>query len=384
MTTKESGRKPAYVLVLTWPVTTTGGVNEVVFAFAEQLRNFGWRPIVAVATWSNAAQPPEWRGVEVVNLRLRDPSACRTAKSLAAFAITSLRDAAALRAFVRRENVAVIDFHFPSLAAFVPAVLWMYKQLGARLVLSFHGNDFVDMAKARGWVRSAWRFVLRHCDAITAVSGSLRDSVAGWLPGIRVTTVHNGVDHELFSVRRTVGRVRPLLLQIAKFEHKKAQDVLLKALRSLLDEGIDVDLLLVGSSGPQLEKTRALVRELQLENRVRMEVDLPHDRIPAIMANADLFVLPSRLEPFGIVLLEAGVVGLPVIATRVGGIPELLVDGETGLLVKPDATDELAHAIRRLLKDPELADRLAAAWHAQVMAHWTWEECARERLAVTT
>jgi glycosyltransferase involved in cell wall biosynthesis len=382
ITAPSNGAGRTYVLVLSWPVTVTGGVNEIIFALAHELRKLGWRPLIAVVTWSKTDQPAEWRGISVVNLQLRDLAACRKPKPLAGFLSTSIRDARALRQFIRRENVAVLDFHFPSLETFIPALLWSRKLLGCRMLLSFQGNDMVDILKAPHWQQRVWRFVLSHCDGVTACSGALRDQLKRFLPATPVETVHNGVDHSLFSIPRTSSQRRPLLLQAAKFEHKKAQDVTLRAFRLLLDEGFSADLLLVGSDGPELAQIRALIAELNLTQHVRLEVNVPHDRMPAIMAAADMLVHPSRLEPFGIVLLEAGVVGLPVVATRVGGIPELLSDGETGLLIEPDDVTALANSIRRLLTDSAFASRLATAWQTEVLNRWTWTDSARGHLRV--
>jgi glycosyltransferase involved in cell wall biosynthesis len=355
-------------------------VNEVVFALAGELRKLGWRPLIAVATWSRDEQLTEWRGVPIVNLQLRNLADCHGVKSLAAFLVASVRDALELRDFIRHENVGVIDFHFPSLETVVPAMMRFVNVLGCRLLLSFHGRDVVDLLNLPHRLQRVWQFVLKQCDGITACSNSLRNQLKGFMPGADVKAVYNGVDHNLFAVPRKTGRQRPLLLQVAKFEHKKAQDITLRALRQLLHEGLAADLLLVGSDGPELDQIRALITELGLAERARVRVNVPHDDIPTIMAQADILVHPSRLEPFGLVLLEAGVVGLPVVATRVGGVPELLTDNETGLLVEPDDATALAEAIRRLLTDREFAERIASSWHNNVLSRWTWAESARGRL----
>lgn len=376
-----SGKPPAYVLVITWPITVTGGVNEVVFALAHQLRSFGWRPLVACATWSHSPQPTEWRGIEIVNLQLRDLEGVKTWKSWAAYPIAGLRDAVALRRFLHKENVAVLNFHFATAAALIPALLSSARLLGVKLLMSFHGNDYVDLSKASGWRLKAWRYMLRHCHAITACSDVLRDNIMRLLPRIIVQTVHNGVDSHLFNVPRTEGKTRPCILQIAKFEDKKAQDIMLAAFRRLLDEGMGADLLLVGSTGPELEATRLLIQQLGLVHRVTMEVDLPHERIPALMATADVLALPSRKEGLPLVLLEAGAACLPIVTTPVGGIPEMLTDGETALLVPVDDVDALAAALRRMLTEPDLAARLAQTWNSKVKARWTWEQTACGYLA---
>jgi glycosyltransferase involved in cell wall biosynthesis len=364
--------RPAYLLLLTWPISQTGGVNEVVLALAGKLRDYGYYPIIAVATWDGApAQPAEYRGIEVITVRLREPI-------LPGLLKTVLADSAAFLRLVRERNVAAVNFHFPSLDVWAPAVLKMLGLLKVPLVLSFHGADVPPLQSSTGMNKRLWRFVLKRATAVTACSHALSRELLAFSPRLGVTVVQNGVDADLFRTRSRLPHTGPpSILHIGKFEHKKAQDVLLKAFRQLCELGIDAKLVLVGAAGPQLNGTRELIAALNLESKVEVHVNVPHERIPSLMQGADLFVLPSRVEPFGIVLLEAGAAGLPVIASRVGGVPELLEDGRTGLLIAPDDEDALFAALHKLLTDKEYAAQLAAAWHSQVLTNWSWEQTTR-------
>lgn len=139
--------------------------------------------------------------------------------------------------------------------------------------------------------------------------------------------------------------LRPVIIQVGKYDSNKAQDVTLRAMRKLLDEGLCADLILIGGEGSALDEVHRMIKQLKLEAHVQVHVRLDHEKIPALMAKASVFVLPSRNEGLPLVLLEAGVVGLPVVATKVGGIPELIKDHQTGLLINPDQPSELAEAI---------------------------------------
>jgi len=129
---------------------------------------------------------------------------------------------------------------------------------------------------------------------------------------------------------------------------------------------------MAGKTAGELEPLRAAVARLGLSDRVLMLQDVPHDQVGALYAGAAMFCLSSLAEPFGIVLLEAGVHGLPVVATQVGGVPEVIRDGEHGLLVPAADTPSLAAAIRRLLDDAELAQRLAGNLRTRVLQEFTW------------
>jgi glycosyltransferase involved in cell wall biosynthesis len=376
------GEPPSYVFVLTWPPTGAGGVNEVVFALAHQINSLGFRPLIAVATWSHQEHVESCRGVEVINLRLRDLSGCGFGwKQIAAFVVSALPDALALRRFVRERNVRALNVHFASAAALLPAMMRSVGALGTPLMISFHGSDIAELNQSRGLARHVWRFVLKHCDVVTAPSDALLRQIRKFAPTARAVRVYNGVDQNLFDIQRKKNSRRPVILQVGKFDSNKAQDITLRALRILLNERLSADLILAGASGSALEDVRALTRELHLEQNVQVCLDLPHDAVPPLMAQADVLVLPSRNESFGLVLLEAGVVGVPVIATRVGGIPELIRNEETGLLIVPESSGELAAAIRRILSDEAFAEQIASRWHEEVLRRFTWERTAQAYLS---
>jgi glycosyltransferase involved in cell wall biosynthesis len=381
-TLREQPPSAGYLLTVNWPVSATGGVNEVILSLAQQLRaQAAYNPVIAVTSWDYSPQPSLVRDMEIVNLRLRPPFVPgKGLWSFAAFLATLAADMRALAAFVRDRRIEVINAHFPDLNAY--AVLLM-KTLGlfrGKLLLSFHGADIVAISQTRGFHRAAWRNLITRADRAVTCSEAMARDVLHFAPRARVVTIHNGMDVHLFGRNPRIRYSRRRILHIGKFEHKKAHDVLLQAFQLLLESVPDAFLVLVGATGPELAHVRALVSALGLEHKVEIHIDVPHERVPEFMDRADVFVLPSRSEPFGIVMLEAGAAGLPVVATRVGGVPELIEDGETGLLVPPDDAIGLERAIRLLLTDAAAADRLALAWHERVLSNWSWEQTCRKYL----
>jgi glycosyltransferase involved in cell wall biosynthesis len=312
----------------------------------------------------------------VISLQLREPLSPQSGlKLLPGFLRTLSADAGALRALLRNRNIQVVNAHFPTLDVILVLLL---KKLGlyrGKFLLTFHGADITEIRQCTGSLARLWRGVILSADAVVACSDALRRDVLEFAPRARVITIHNGADIGLFDAVSGTPRSSDIrrLLHIGKFEHKKSQDIILRAFKQLLNTHPDCSLVLIGADGPMLLQTRKLVEELGLQEKVELHVNVPHDHLPAFMETADLFLLPSRAEPFGIVLLEAGAAALPVIATRVGGIPELLEHERTGILIAPGSVDELLGAMLRLMDHPSLARQLALNWHERVMKTWNWD-----------
>jgi glycogen synthase len=166
------------------------------------------------------------------------------------------------------------------------------------------------------------------------------------------------------------------VLAMGRVVDKKGFDLLLRAFARVADDHPHVGLT-IGGDGPALDRLKQQARTLGLADRVKFPGRLSRPQVAAAMANAEIFVMPSRLEPFGIVCLEAWRAGRPLIATTRGGPPEFVNDGEDGLLADPFDTDALARALDRLLGDRQLRNRLGAAGKARV-ADFGWPSIAEE------
>lgn len=366
------------LLVLSWSPARAGGVNGVVLALARELQaGESYRPLIAVASWSAMELPERVQGIPVIGVRLHDgygQGAPATLKS-AAFLPSDL---AGLARVLREQNVRIVNPHFVGIggAAFV-----LLRKLGlydGKIALSFHGADVTEIEGSSPVVRACWRKYIEAVDVVFACSKALGAKVLKLAPKAKLEILYNGADMEIFEVERKPGTGPKRILHIGAYEHKKAQDILLLAFQQLLDRGMDARLTMIGNAGPKTDEIRRL--SVPFGGRVRMLTDVPHEQIPEYLADADVFVLPSRSEPFGIVLVEAGAAGVPVVATRVGGIPELITHGRSGLLVEPDDPRGLADAMASVLTDDAVAHMLASAWSRE--AHeFTWRRTAENYLA---
>jgi phosphatidylinositol alpha-1,6-mannosyltransferase len=170
------------------------------------------------------------------------------------------------------------------------------------------------------------------------------------------------------------------LLTVGRLVERKGQDTVLQALRRVALELPNVVYLLVGS-GPYEERLRSLARELEVEDIVFFCGRVPEDELVAYYHACDAFVmisreLPDDTEGFGIVFMEAAACGKPTVGGRSGGVPDAIVDGETGLLVEPTAVEEVAEAIIRVGRDSALAQRLGEAGRQRVDDSYRYTDIA--------
>jgi len=136
--------------------------------------------------------------------------------------------------------------------------------------------------------------------------------------------------------------------------------------------------LCAGSPDTEDVKEELAARVSSMDNVVWIDRMLPRDHVIQLYSHASVFVCPSVYEPFGIINLEAMACEIPVVASRVGGIPEVVVDGETGLLVPPRDPAALAEAINLILGCAELSARFGKAGRARVEKHFSWQAIAMQ------
>ncbi len=193
-------------------------------------------------------------------------------------------------------------------------------------------------------------------------------------PGYRPLTP-GPADPERF--RRQFGVTAPFVLFVGRLASNKGLLDLLEAFVLLGTEDPAAELVLIGEDGGMRAALTARAQELGLAKRVHL---LGHVADPALVDSAyraaRVFVLPSEYEAFGLVLLEALAQGTPVVASRVGGIPEFVEDDRAGLLVEPDSAEVLAESVLRVWNDPDLARRLGEYGRDQVVPRYTWDALA--------
>ena len=198
----------------------------------------------------------------------------------------------------------------------------------------------------------------------------------------RIVTLANGVDLQRFAdvtpvdIERELGASGggPWLAVLGRLEPVKGQAYLLECLALLRDQGIEFRCVLIGD-GPERESLVEKVTRLQLADRVHLAGF--RDEVPAWLAAIDVLVMPSRWEGLPMALLEAMALGKPVVAHAVGGIPDVLRDGQEGLLVPPHHPQQMMQALARLLGDTALRAQMGANALSRVRSHYSAEALAR-------
>jgi glycosyltransferase involved in cell wall biosynthesis len=377
--------KPSYVIAVPWRLDHGGGVNEVVSnLYRETLAADELQPLVMVAEWS-AIRPTETVSDtrRTVYFRFWAPwSEDGSIMSLLKWFVAAPFYLAGLVRFCRSHRVVAFNFQYSSLNAFPVALLRFLRLYRGGLILSFQGLDLATARKSGLIQRVLWRFVLNWATNIVACSRSFAADVQTFVgeDGPRVYAIHNGVDIDYMistcgrgtSLPKGLG-TRRFIVSVATFEQKKGLDVLLRAFGKVRDANPGLALVLVGRSSDAEMELRDLAESLALKNDVFFCANVPHADVAVFLKHASGFCLPSRAEPFGIALLEAGVYRLPVVATRVGGIPEFIINGESGILVPPEDPEALAAALNLILADRPLARSLGERLYRIAAEDMSWK-----------
>lgn len=233
----------------------------------------------------------------------------------------------------------------------------------------------------KGWkahfVRLVEKIMLKRAHLIIANSKHTKEEIEGMgIPGEFIEVVYPGFDMPSAGkrgmIREPHGDIN--LLSVAICDPRKGLDTLLEAIHRLNNPKIKLDM--VGDDDSEYcKRLKERVSTWGLEEKVIFHGVVGLEDLGKVYSEADIFVLPSLYEPFGIVFAEAMSFGLPIIATNVGGIPELVEDGENGLLVPPGDVDSLADAIDNLASDAELRERFGRRSYEKSRKLNTWEDC---------
>jgi alpha-maltose-1-phosphate synthase len=268
-------------------------------------------------------------------------------------------------------------------------------------VMTMHSLEPLRPWKAEqlggGYALSSWaeRVAATSAAAVIAVSEGMRADIAAAYPSIpreRIHVIRNGIDTSEYAPdpgtdvlgKHGVDPARPYVIFVGRITRQKGVPVLLRA-AAALDESAQLVLCAGAADTPELAaEVSTLVAGLQASRSgvVWIHEMLPKAEIIQLLTHAAVFVCPSVYEPLGIVNLEAMACGTAVVGSRVGGIPEVVADGVTGLLVPPDDPASLAIALNELLRDPDRAVAMGQAGRERAVKEFSWETVAAQTVGL--
>jgi glycosyltransferase involved in cell wall biosynthesis len=264
--------------------------------------------------------------------------------------------------------------HVQSLVSGMPA-LFAKKLLRIPYVVWGQGSD---VYLPKGFIKWTSRMVMKNAGSAIALTQDMKramqdicDRDVAIVPnGISLAEVPDGpgVRDEADQEKRVlyVGRLSPV----------KGIQYLIRAMKQVHDAIPEARLIIIGD-GREREMLKALAGELGIEHSVEFSGEVPHGQVLSLMQQADVFVLPSLSEGFPMVIVEALACGLPVVASRVGGLPEIITDGTNGFLVEAKDVMALAEKIRLLLQDEQLRKKISAD-NRELVRKYTWENVVME------
>jgi glycosyltransferase involved in cell wall biosynthesis len=259
-----------------------------------------------------------------------------------------------------------------------PAALKIKQKHRVPFIVSFHGADFTSPEWQQGlkgkFVLYLTKRAVKHADGLRVVSEAMKQYFVDLGVLCPIAVIPTPSDFSIFAAGEIKNVNENIVLTDGRLEPVKNYPLLFKVIQLLVTRySLQVACKIIGT-GSQEEKLKKLVRQMKLENNVEFLGSLPYDQLPTIYQTADVFVLASDSESLGKVLIQAGVTGLPVVATKTLGAQGIVKDSETGFLVDIGDATGLADKINILLTDKDLREKLGRAACEHVTTNYDSEE----------
>jgi glycosyltransferase involved in cell wall biosynthesis len=280
----------------------------------------------------------------------------------------------------------VINVHFPD--SQTPFVLSLKKKTSSALVVSVHGNEILQWSNADDDLSSSstgnsklheLNTLFQEADAVTACSQYLLDKTIEIFPAVsqKGSVVHNGVSHSRFHGNRIYKHTRSYCFAYGRLTAKKGFDLLVKAFAEAAIQFPGLDLIIAGD-GEEKNSLTKMVDELGLRGRVIFFGRATPEQVVELLNGCEVLIIPSRVEPFGIIALEGLIAGKPIVATRVGGLLEIL-DRTFNQLVNP-TVEGLTSGIEKMAfsKDRELIARQ----NKMLALNFSWNIASKKYLKI--
>ncbi len=239
-------------------------------------------------------------------------------------------------------------------------------------------------------LKSSEKKLMNRSDALIGVSAYTREELTEFynIEEEKIHVIYNGVDVEKFKPNKDKTHLRrelqleeegKMILFVGRLYRRKGLETLLQSVPKVIERFRDAKFVISGEGFKEnKEKLLKLAKKLDIENHVLFAGYFPDERLPDLYAASDIFVLPALYENFPFAILEAQATGLPVISTKVGGIPEIITNNQNGLLVEPANAEQLTEATLTLLENQKMAAELGRNGRKLVEAKFGWQLVTRQ------
>lgn len=360
-----------------------GGVEEVSRQLALGLRRRGHEPLVATNRWPKRLPESEtFEGLPIIRPSFRVPHP--SARGIGGWLLYARATRTRLLREARSRHTDLVNVHCVSTNG--KYAVELARALDLPLVVSIHGElscDATNVYERSPYMMRLYRNVVRAADFVTAPSEySLREAEHALGHAIRnAVVIGNGVDADLFS-RPRITTADPYVFAVGRLEHTKGFDLLIAAW-DLLPPRFSDHRLVIGGDGAEHGRLVRQAAATSASARIELLGRLDRSAVAERMRGASAFVLPSRVEAQGLTVLEAMAAGTPVVASRVGGVPETVESGVNGLLFEPESAPALAEAITDILDDASAAAARAQAGRITAEQR-SWDRLTEQFLTVYT
>lgn len=363
-----------------------GGISEHVYSLAKKFIKYNIDVHVIARQAENAPLEEEIEGIKVH--RYKYPSfLAKYHLTFISYVFLVYACLSTIKRIDKNEKFDLIHGHYAYSDGFIAAI---YKKIfKIPCVLTVHGNDLVKVFDFKSdfanillnfFKTSIEKFTVRTVDQIIFVSESLKNTAVSWkTPLNKLNVIPNGVNEIYFDVIRNPTD-NLTLFTLRQHVDKNGLIFAIDAMKSIIAKYPDTHLFILGD-GPLKNDLIERTEKLKLGRNISFEGYLVGNKFDLLFSSTKIMLVPSKYEGFGIVVLEGMAAGIPVIASKVGGIPEIIEDHKSGILVPPQNPEKIAEAVFELMSNDKLYDEISKAGKIRAQ-EFSWDKFAKDTIEV--
>lgn len=271
---------------------------------------------------------------------------------------------------LKKERIDIIHAHW-----FVPSgftAIIAAKIFRKPSIISSHGPDILNLPGAF-WDKTR-KFIVKQANLVTVISPTFIKDLVNFYPPVKekISFISMGIDTELFYFKPKEFKSEQKLLFAGRLSPVKGVSYLIKAMPKILQEFPNAKLEIIGY-GEQEDDLRKLVRTLSLDKKINFVGAVENKEMPKYYHSSSVYILPSLVEGLPVALMEAMSCGCPVIATSVGGVPDLIGDGINGILIKTKSIEEISQSVIKILSDNNFRENIIKNAREKIKENYDWQ-----------